>query len=49
MPRHDAALDEAIREIAALLAAVYLRLRFADPQQKEVDSAETSRLHVTGG
>jgi hypothetical protein len=28
MPDHDSAFDDAIREIAHLLAATYLRLRF---------------------
>jgi hypothetical protein len=47
MPRRDPALDEAIREIAALLADAYLHLRLPDPEQKEVDSAETESLRVT--
>ena len=40
MPDHDPALDDAIREIANLLATAYLRLRFPD-QPSELDSPET--------
>ena len=40
MANHDPALDDAIREIAALLATAYLRLRFPDPPSP-LDSAET--------
>ena len=32
---------EAIHEIAAIFAVVYLRLRFPDPPQKAVDCSET--------
>ena len=32
---------EAIRQIAAVLAATYLRLRFPEPLHKEVDCPET--------
>jgi hypothetical protein len=32
---------EAVREIAAILAAAYLRLRFPDPSPQEVDCPET--------
>jgi hypothetical protein len=31
MPDHDPALDATIRDVASLLAAAYLRLRFPDP------------------
>jgi hypothetical protein len=48
MPDHDPALDDAIREIANLLATAYLRLRFPD-QTRQVDSPETERPHVTEG
>ena len=41
MPDHDPALDDVIREIAALLAAAYLRLRFAVGEQNRLDSVET--------
>jgi hypothetical protein len=40
---------EAIRQIAAILAAAYVRLRFPESLQKEVDCAENSRPHVTAG
>jgi len=33
MPRHHPALEDAIRETAAILAGAYLRLRFCDPAQ----------------
>lgn len=46
MPRRDPTLEEAIREIAALLAKVYLRLLFSKPG---LDFVETESLHVTGG
>ena len=40
---------EVVRQIAAILTAAYVRLRFPEFLQKEVDCAETSRAHVTGG
>jgi len=40
MPAHDPALDDAIREIANLLATVHLRLLFPDRPAK-LDSPET--------
>ena len=40
---------EAIHQIAAVLAAAYVRLRFPDSPQKEVDCAENSRPHVNAG
>jgi hypothetical protein len=40
---------EAIRQIATILAAAYVRLRFPDSPQKEVDCAENSRPHVNAG
>jgi hypothetical protein len=46
MPDPDPALDDVIREIANLLATVYLRLRFPDPPGR-VDSPETESAHVT--
>ena len=46
MPDHDPALDDAIREIAALLATAYLRLRFPD-QPSQLDSPETESPHGT--
>jgi len=49
MKERDADRAEAICQIAAILAAAYVRLRFSETLQKEVDCAETSRPHVTGG
>ena len=49
MNDRDADRAEAVRQIAAILAAAYVRLRFPEPLQREVDCAETSRPHVTGG
>ena len=49
MPDHDPALDAAIREIAALLAAAYLSLRFPVEDQNQLDSPETESPHVTAG
>ena len=40
MPAHDPALDEAIREIANLLATAHLRIRFPD-RPNRLDSPET--------
>jgi hypothetical protein len=40
MPDHDPALGTTIREVANLLAAAYLRLRFPDPLSR-LDSSET--------
>jgi hypothetical protein len=48
MPDHDPALDDAILEIANLLATAYLRLRFPD-EPAPVDCPETKSLHVTEG
>jgi hypothetical protein len=41
MSDHDPALDDAIREIANLLATAHLRLRFPD-QPNQLDSPETA-------
>jgi hypothetical protein len=48
MPDHDPAIDDAVREIANLLATAYLRLRFPD-RASQVDSPETESPHVTEG
>ena len=45
--RHDA-LEEAIQQIAALLADAYLRLRLQTKAQKGLASPETPSAHVTG-
>ena len=48
MDDREPALDEAIREIAALLADAYLRLRLQTKGQKGLASPETPSAHVTG-
>jgi len=45
MRDHDAALDEAIREVAAILGDALVRLLFSTP----VDFPETESPHVTAG
>ena len=40
MPAADPALDDAVREIANLLATAHLRIRFPEPL-KRLDSPET--------
>ena len=40
MPDHDPKLDNAVQEIANLLATAHLRLRFPDPPAR-LDSSET--------
>ena len=49
MNERDADRAEAVRQIAVILAAAYVRLRFPEPPQKVVDCAENSRPHVTAG
>ena len=49
MNERDGDRAEAVRQIAAILAAAYLRLRFPETLHKEVDCAENSRPHVTAG
>ena len=49
MKERDADRADAVRQIAAILAAAYLRLRFPDSPQNVVDCAENSRPHVTAG
>jgi hypothetical protein len=46
VPRRDPAIEDAIREIAALLAEAYLRLLFGQPG---VDFPETESPHGAGG
>jgi hypothetical protein len=38
-----------LRQIAAILAAAYVRLRFPEPLPKEVDCAENSCPHEAAG
>jgi len=49
MKERDADRAESVRQIASILAAAYVRLRFPEPPQTQVDCAENSRPHVTGG
>ena len=49
MNDHDPDRAEAVRQIAAILAAAYLRLRFPELPQSQLDCAENSRPHVTAG
>ena len=44
---NDPDRDEAIHQVAAILAAAYLRLRFPAPPQ--LDSSETESVHGTAG
>jgi hypothetical protein len=46
MPRRDPELEDATREIAALLAEAYLRLLLG---KRGVDFPETESPHGTGG
>jgi hypothetical protein len=39
---------EAVRVIAEILAAAYLRLRFPEISPSKVDCAENTRPHVSG-
>jgi len=41
MPDPDAALEQTIRELATLLARIYLRLCFRDNRPERLDSPET--------
>ena len=49
MPDRDAALEQAIQQIATLFAEAYLRLRGQVQAQKGLDSPETQSAHVTAG
>ncbi len=49
MPDRDAALDQAIRETAPILADALLRLLFPESAPRQVDSPETESPHVTAG
>jgi hypothetical protein len=48
MPDDDSLLNDAIRKIASLLAAAYLRLRNPKSQPNCLDSSGTASRHVTG-
>jgi hypothetical protein len=49
MRDHDAVLDNAIPEVAAILGAALVRLLFPDPASHQVDLPETESPHVTAG
>lgn len=49
MRDRDAVLDQAIREVAAVLGDALVRLLFPDPANRQVDFPETESPHVTGG
>ena len=49
MNERDADRANAVRQIAAILAVAYVRLRLPETLQKEVDCAENARPHVTAG
>ena len=45
----DAALDQAIREVASILGDALVRLLFPNPANRQVDFPETESPHVTAG
>ncbi len=49
MRDHDAALDHAIRDVAAILGDALVRLIFPTPLARQVDFPETESPHVTAG
>jgi hypothetical protein len=49
MRDHDPALDQAIREVSAILGDALVRLLFPDPANWQVDLLETESPHVTAG
>jgi len=49
MRDHDAALDQAIREVAAILGDALVCLIFPTSPVRQVDFPETESPHVTGG
>ncbi|MBI5083805.1 MAG: hypothetical protein HZB13_04310 [Acidobacteria bacterium] len=49
MRERDTALDQAIREIAAILGDALVRLLFPGPATRQVDFPETESPHVTAG
>ena len=49
MNKRDDGRAEAVRRIAAILAAAYSRLRFPEPPEKAVDFPETKRDSWTVG
>ena len=49
MRDHDGALDQAIREVAAILGDALVRMTFPHLPAGPVDSSETESLHVNAG
>ena len=49
MNERDADRAETIRQVAAILAGVYLRLRFSGSRPPEVDCPETKSESCVGG
>jgi hypothetical protein len=49
MRERDAALDQAIREVAAILGDALVCLIFPTSPVRQVDFPETESPHVTGG
>jgi hypothetical protein len=49
MRERDAALDQAIREVAAILGDALVRLLFPAPAIPQFDFPETESPHVTAG
>jgi len=49
MPDRDAALDDTIRQTAAILGAALVRLLFPESAVRPVDLPETESPHVTAG
>jgi hypothetical protein len=47
MNERDPDRTEAVGQIAVILAAAYVRLRFPEPPQKVVDCVENTRPHGT--
>jgi hypothetical protein len=49
MRDRDAALDQAIREVAAILGDALVRLLLPEPAAGQVDFPETESPHVSAG
>ena len=49
MRDRDAALDQAIHEVAAVFGDALVRLLFPDPASQQVDLPEIESPHVTAG
>ncbi len=49
MRERDAALEQAVAEVAAILGDALVRLIFPNPPVQQVDFPETESPHVTAG